>query len=63
MTTFTTFELVTATGTTVGTFDSEQLARQRLAERKANLPGATIQKVTVVTTRESVYRPRLAVAV
>ena len=55
------FELVTAAGICVDTFGDEQLARKRLAERKENLPGATIQKVTVMTYRELVYRPRLAV--
>ncbi len=60
-TTTVSFELVTAVGRTVDTYGDEQLARKRLAERKEQLPGATIQKVTVVTYRESVYRPRLAV--
>lgn len=56
------YELVTAVGRTVDTFNNEDLARKRLAERKANLPGATIQRVTTTVTRELVYRPRLAVA-
>ena len=55
-----TYELVTAVGRTVDTFSHEDLARRRLAERKDQLPGATIQKVTIVKTREPVYRPRLA---
>lgn len=60
-TTTVSFELVTAVGVVTDTFDTEGLARKRLQERKANLPGATIQRVTVTTVRESVYRPRLAV--
>ncbi len=61
-TTTVSFELVTAAGVTVDTFGDEALARRRLSERKANLPGATIQRVTVTKTRESIYRPRLAAA-
>lgn len=52
------FELVTAKGLTVYTFDNEPRARQRLAERKAELPGAEIHRVVTTVVRERVYKPR-----
>lgn len=55
------YHLITPVGATVDTFDTEDLARKRLGERKANLPGAEVWEKTTTVTWRRVYRPRLAV--
>lgn len=55
------YHLVSKVGVTVDTFSDEPLARKRLGQRKNELPGAEIIKVTTTVTRERVYKPRLAV--
>lgn len=57
------FHVITAVGATAFTAAHEDQARKWLSERKDRLPGATVERVTVTTTREVVYRPRTALRI
>lgn len=55
------WEVVTAVGKTVRTFDDEDAARDWLRDRRGELPGAYVERVETVVTRTRVYSPRLRV--
>ena len=52
------FEIVTPANVTSRTFDNVTDARKYVLSHKHDLPGLRIDRVEVVTLRESVYRPR-----
>ena len=56
------YEIVTAAGVTVRTFDSPDAARDWLFERRAELPGACVERVETQVKRTRVYAPRLRMA-
>lgn len=53
------YEIVTAAGVTVRTFESEEVARDWLKERRVELPGAFVEGVERSERRWTVYTPRL----
>lgn len=55
------WEIVTAAGVTVRTFDEEEMATEWLRERRESLPGAYVERVETVITRSRAYKPRLRV--
>lgn len=56
------YEIVSAAGVTIRTFDAEDIARQWLFERRAELPGAVVERVERSVVRTRVYAPRLRMA-
>lgn len=57
------YEVVTAVGAVVRTFGESDHAREWLTDRRHELPGAQVLRVTTSVVRERVYKPRLMVAV
>ena len=53
------FEAVTARGATIRTFDTLDLARAWVGERKAEFPGLHVEEVVTTVTRRRAYQPRL----
>lgn len=56
------WEIVTAAGVTIRTFDQEDAARKWLFDRRAELPGAVVERVERSEVRTRVYAPRLRMA-
>ena len=56
------YRIVTAVGVAVRTFGEADHAISWLKERRHELRGAYVERVTTQVSRECVYRPRLAVA-
>lgn len=54
-----TFENITPANICCRTFDNGSDARKYVLAHKHDLPGLRIDRVEIITRRESVYRPRM----
>lgn len=56
------YEVRTAANVLVRTFDREDVACKWLRERRAELPGARVERVEYSVVRTKVYAPRMRLA-
>lgn len=53
------FQILSAVGAVIATFDSQPLALKWAKANRETYPGMTVEIVTTTTRREVIYRPRV----